>query len=51
MLAPLAKEAGGEGLCAGAGQASAAIFADTADPDYRILLESIAATKQTLDGM
>ena len=51
VLAPLAKKAGGEGLCAGAGQTSTVIFADTADPDYRILLESIIAAKQALDGM
>ncbi len=51
LLAPLAKEAGGYGLCGGAGNASGGIFAGTEDPDYRILFESVLATQSALDGM
>jgi len=43
LLAPLAKESGGYGLCTGP------VFADTRDPDYRKVLASVAAAKRRLD--
>lgn len=43
VLAPLAKEAGGHGLCA------REVFASQDDPDYGVLLRSINATKQKLE--
>jgi hypothetical protein len=51
LLAPLSKAAGGYGVCGGTGAAPAGVFADTNDPDYRILFESVRATKAALDGM
>ena len=51
LLAPLAKEAGGYGLCVGVGKKSAAVFPDTGDPDYRILLQSVLAAQGALQRM
>ena len=50
LLAPLAKEAGGYGTCRRAGQDDAApVFATTDDPDYKILLAAVEATKAHLE--
>ena len=60
LLAPLAKDAGGWGVCRKgrrpAGGPSArkasgaeAVFANTSDPDYRQILSDIRATKAVLD--
>jgi hypothetical protein len=43
LLAPLAKAAGGYGLCA------PAVFADTADPDYQAILANIQAASLKLN--
>ncbi len=43
LLAPLAKEAGGWGVCTGT------VFAATADPDYKTMLAGIAEIKRHLD--
>jgi len=55
VLAPLATEAGGYGLCAVAPDPSAAIdvppFASTDDPDYAILLASIEETAERLEAV
>ena len=51
LLAPLAQAAGGYALCGGAGNASAAPFADAGDPDYRILFASIVAAQEALGRM
>lgn len=48
LRAPLAKAAGGLGLCAGA-EEGAAVFADTSDPGYRALHAMIDAGRQRLD--
>ena len=50
-MAPLAKQAGGYGICREKGKDSLDVFADTGDPDYQILLASIRETKGALDGM
>ncbi len=42
LLAPLAKAAGGRGVC------GKAVFAGTADPDYRALLQALKATEDAL---
>ncbi|MBM3878690.1 MAG: hypothetical protein FJ387_03075 [Verrucomicrobia bacterium] len=50
LLAPLAEAAGGWGLCRDPQtKAPVAVFADTADPDYRTLLALCAAGHQRLD--
>jgi hypothetical protein len=49
LLAPLAKEAGGYGICGGAGRPAKAVFAGADDPDYRLLFVSILAAKDFLD--
>jgi hypothetical protein len=49
LLAPLARAAGGYGVCGGNGKAAMGVFATTQDPDYRILFESVLATKRFLD--
>ncbi|MHC4403626.1 MAG: HzsA-related protein [Planctomycetota bacterium] len=49
VLAPLAQEAGGWGLCRNADGKPAAVFVDTKDPDYRALLAMAAAGKESLD--
>jgi hypothetical protein len=46
LLAPLAKDRGGYGLCG-----MSAVFNDRSDPDYRCLLETIEAAKADLDKM
>jgi hypothetical protein len=51
LLAPLAKEAGGYGVCGGTGTTTTGVFAGTDDPDYRILLDSVLAAQSVLDGM
>lgn len=52
LLAPLAKAAGGWGLCQAAGNASAApVFASQDDPGYRALLAMCAAGKARLDAV
>ncbi|MBI5387117.1 MAG: hypothetical protein HZA90_20800 [Verrucomicrobia bacterium] len=51
LLAPLAKAGGGYGVCGGTGNAAATIFAGTDDSDYRILFESVLATKSALDRL
>jgi len=48
LLAPLAEEAGGWGLCK-KGEAPARVFTSTADPDYRTLLAAVRRTKAELD--
>jgi hypothetical protein len=50
LLAPLAKEAGGYGVCRDAGTTTS-IFARTDDPDYRVLFESVLAARSVLDEM
>lgn len=49
LRAPLAAGAGGFGLCRDAEGRPAPVFADTGDPDYRVLLDMIAAGKRRLD--
>jgi len=51
LLAPLAKSAGGYGLCrpAGAAPESGAVFADTRDPDYGKLLAMCEAGRRRLE--
>lgn len=50
LLAPLAKEAGGWGLCrVPEGTKGGAVFASTEDPGYRAILGMVAAGKQYLD--
>jgi hypothetical protein len=49
LLAPLAKEAGGLGLCADADGRPARVFAERADPDFGKLLAMAAAGKSNLD--
>lgn len=51
VLAPLAKEAGGYSVCGGTGTTATAVLMGTDDPDYRILLDSVLATQNALDGM
>ena len=41
LLAPLARAAGGYGVCGGNGKAAMGVFATPQDPDYRILFESV----------
>jgi hypothetical protein len=48
LLAPLAPEAGGLGLCLDSGGKPASIFADSSDADYRKLLEMVAAGHDNL---
>ncbi|MBI4875228.1 MAG: hypothetical protein HY822_11405 [Acidobacteria bacterium] len=45
LLAPLAREAGGYGLC------GARVFADSADPDYALILAAVREAKQRLEEM
>jgi len=49
LLAPLAKEAGGWGLCGGDRGPSSAIFATTTDPGYQSILALINAGRDFLD--
>jgi hypothetical protein len=49
LLAPLAEQAGGYQTCQDSRGNPVAVFADTADPDYQILLAMIAAGKTELD--
>jgi hypothetical protein len=54
LLAPLAKDAGGLGLCEAPrkdGAKTARVFADEQDPDYRKLLAGAEAAKRQLDGI
>ena len=51
LLAPLARAAGGFGLCANEQGKPAAVFADTEDPDYGTLLAMTAAGKENLDSI
>ena len=48
LKAPLAKEAGGLGLCTNA--VGKAVFASTDDPDYKTLLALVADAKSILDA-
>ena len=48
LKAPLAKEAGGLGLCTNA--VGKAVFANTDDPDYKTLLALVADAKSILDA-
>ena len=50
LLAPLAKEAGGYGICGATGHRTTAVFAGTDDPDYRLLLESVLAAQRPSRG-
>ena len=47
LLTPLARQAGGYGICKSA--AGEPIFADTSDPDYRAILAAIVRAKNELD--
>jgi len=49
LRAPLAKSAGGLGLCTNAHDAAAAVFASTNDPAYRALAAMIDAGRKRLD--
>jgi hypothetical protein len=49
LLAPLAKESGGFGICHGEQGAQANLFSDKKDPDYEKLLAMVAAGKANLD--
>ncbi|MBN2449161.1 MAG: discoidin domain-containing protein [Lentisphaeria bacterium] len=54
LLAPLAPEAGGYGLCrlpleAATPSPERPVFADTSDPDYRLLLDGIRAAARHLE--
>ena len=49
VLAPLAKSAGGLGLCQTADDKPADVFADTNDPDYHTLLNMAVAGKENLE--
>jgi cytochrome c553 len=49
LLAPLAKSAGGWGLCRDPDAPEKPIFADTADPDYQTILTMVQAGKTWLD--
>jgi len=51
LLAPLAMDAGGFGLCADTNGQPAKVFADRMDPDYGKLLAMVAAGKSKLDGI
>ena len=50
LLALLAKEAGGYGVCGGTDKTTTNLFSGTDDPDYRILLASVLATQSALNG-
>jgi hypothetical protein len=51
LLAPLAKDAGGLGLCqgVGAGEGGGAVFGDRGDAGYQVLLAMVNAGKRRLD--
>ncbi len=49
LLAPLAEEAGGLGICRKDEERPANVFADTGDSDYQTLLHMVAAGKENLD--
>jgi len=49
LRAPLAKSAGGLGLCTNAADAAAAVFTSTNDPAYRALAAMIDAGRKRLD--
>jgi hypothetical protein len=51
LLAPLAKPAGGWGLCRDAQDQPANVFADAADPGYQTLLAMIEAGRKDLDSI
>jgi hypothetical protein len=51
LLAPLAKSAGGLGLCCDAPSDAANVFANSADADYKTLLVMIAAGKENLNAI
>lgn len=50
LLAPLAREAGGWGLCRGSAAGDSAVFASASDPGYVAIHGMIAAGKRFLDG-
>ncbi len=50
LLAPLAKEAGGYGIC-GTGINQSAVFPDPNNPDYQALLASVHEAKNALNQM
>ena len=49
LLAPLAEDAGGFGLCRAKDDSPSGVFADTSDPDYGKLLAMVSAGKENLD--
>jgi hypothetical protein len=49
LLAPLAREAGGWGVCQDAG--GAPVFTAVSDPDYRTILEGVTEAARWLDGI
>ncbi len=49
LLAPLAEEAGGLGICRKDEDRPANVFADTGDADYQTLLRMVAAGKENLE--
>lgn len=49
LLAPLAKDAGGYGICEGQEGKPASVFATPDDPDYQTLLEAVRDAKSHLD--
>ncbi len=51
LLAPLARNAGGLGLCHSPGEEKGAVFADTDDPDYQKVLAEITREAEKLKGM
>jgi len=48
LLAPLAEQSGGFGLCRNDDESAANVFSDTADPDYQKLLAMAAAGQENL---
>jgi hypothetical protein len=50
LMAPLAKKAGGLGLC-GSGAGSQPVFADTRDPDYRRVFGQIMRASERLTAI
>jgi hypothetical protein len=51
LLAPLAEQPGGFGLCRDQQDKAVAVFADTADPGYRKLLAMVTAGQQNLQSI
>jgi hypothetical protein len=51
LLAPLAREAGGYGICGSKRASSAPVFADITDPDYQQLLSVVRESRAMLEQM